>query len=331
MRIAFRTEGNHQQGMGDVWGAVALADEFARCGDETRFLLSGGDEACAVIAGRGYRSALVPDLDAEVAALRAFRPDVIVVNKLRNDPSYLRRIRDCCGLLVTMDDDGDGASCADLAINVLYPVAGAVMDPEYIALREEFQALHRLPRPVNPRVEALLVTQGGSDTYGFTPKIVRSLTHLRARPHVTVVLGPAFRHDENLREAAAGCPVPLTIVRNAPNMGALMVRADLAITAGGLTLFELACAGTPAVVVCGERFEVGTAHRLAQAGAAVNLGFGGDVHEPQIAQAVDALAADPARREALSLRGRALVDGCGSSRVAALIKERWARLGVARV
>lgn len=328
MRIAFRTEGNHRQGMGDVWGAIALADEFARAGDESRFFLSGGEEARDVIAYRGYQAVLAADLDAELAALHSFRPDVIVVNKLKNDPTYLRRIKKCCGLLVTMDDDGAGAACVGLNVNVLYPIPGSVTEPQYIALRDEFQALHRHPREIKAEAEEILVTQGGSDTYGFTPKIVRSLNGIPGRPRVTVVVGPAFRHERELRDATAASSVPLTLVRNARNMGALMVQADMAVTAGGLTMFELACVGTPAVVVCGERFEVGTAARLAQEGAVMNLGFGGDVEEGQIARAVGTLAADRQKREAMSSRSRALVDGRGAGRVAALIRARHARAGM---
>lgn len=324
MRIAFRTDGNHQQGMGDVWGGIALADEFVRSGDESRFFLSGGEEACDVIAHRGYQTVLVADLDAELAALHAFRPDVIVVNKLKNDPTYLRRIKERCELLVTMDDDGDGATCADLNVNVLYPIPGSVTEPQYIVLRDEFQALHRHSREVNAEVKDILVTQGGSDTYGFTPKIVRSLNGLPGRPHLTVVVGPAFRHERDLRAALATAVGPLTLVRNACNMGALMAQADMAVTAGGLTMFELACVGTPAVVVCGERFEVSTAVRLAQEGAVLNLGFGDDVEEAHLAHAIAMLAEDREKRASMSSRGRALVDGLGAGRVAALIKERWA-------
>ncbi len=43
MRIVFRTEGNHQHGMGDVMGSLALADECAKQADEILFAISGGD------------------------------------------------------------------------------------------------------------------------------------------------------------------------------------------------------------------------------------------------------------------------------------------------
>lgn len=66
-------------------------------------------------------------------------------------------------------------------------------------------------------------------------------------------------------------------------------------------------------------------------GVVVNFGFGEDVVEAQIANVIEALAADRARRESMSARGQALVDGRGAARVTVLIKERWARVGTVRV
>jgi spore coat polysaccharide biosynthesis predicted glycosyltransferase SpsG len=104
-------------------------------------------------------------------------------------------------------------------------------------------------------------------------------------------------------------------------MAALMLRADLAVTAGGITLFELACLGTPAIVVCGERFEMETAERMHEAGAALHAGFGGDLEPARLSSALDSLAGDFELRKRMSARGREMVDGQGAHRVMALIRE----------
>ena len=90
----------------------------------------------------------------------------------------------------------------------------------------------------------------------------------------------------------------------ASRMADLMTAADLAITAGGLTLFELACVGTPALVVCAERWGVETAERLAREGAAMHLGFGGDLDYGTVPRAVDLLSRAPDQRAALAERFR---------------------------
>lgn len=308
--------------MGDLWSSIALADELAGMSAETLFLISGGEEAKQLLRGREHTFKVVASPSHEWALLRDLHPDAIVVNKLKNPSSYIKGLKELTSLVVTIDDSGEGSEYADLKVNVLYPVADSVADPRFIALRTEFRESHSLLRPVRDTVQELLIAQGGSDTYGFTPRILRSIHELRCRPHCTVVLGPAFRHEAELQKALEGSSLDLTVVRNASNMSELMCSADLAISAGGITMFELACVGTPVVVVCAEPFEADTAARLEQAEVVVNLGFGGSLDYSCLPLMVDALSENPGRRERMAAAGKLLVDGRGAQRVAQLIQER---------
>ena len=305
-----------------MWGSIALADEARHLSDEALFVLSGGDEAIRTIRGCGYQVQTVSSLALEQDVLEKFQPDVVVVNKLNNAPEYIKFLKNLTDFVVTIDDAGEGAQWADLNINVLYHIPGAVTDTCYIALRNEFQQFHKQTKPIREEVRHLLVTQGGSDTYGLTPKILQALENMVVRPHCTAVVGPAFRHETELRAAVEDTTLDLTIIRNARNMADLMWQADLVITAGGVTMFELACVGTPSLVVCGEPFEVETAARLEKAGVVINLGFGSDVDYEQLPKAVDSLAADWGMRKGMSDCGKQLVDGKGSERMVQLIWKR---------
>jgi spore coat polysaccharide biosynthesis predicted glycosyltransferase SpsG len=323
MRVAFRTEGNHRQGMGDVVGSLALATAFARRGDDVLLIVSGG-EAMQAIRAHGYPLAIVESPGQELDPLCAFEPHVVIVNKLQNDPAYLRSVRLFGSFVVTIDDAGPAAREADIAINPLYHAPGALTDPGFVMLREEFRTAHAHGKAVREGVKTLLVLQGGSDTYGFTPSIVRGIAAARSRAQCTVVIGRGFRHDAELASAVADVDLAVDVVRNPPHISQLMAAADVAITAGGLSMFELCCVGTPSIVVCGELFEEETATRLEQAGAVRHLGFGGHLSGADLARAFDALAADPSRRRAMSDRGRELVDGRGCERIVELVVARCA-------
>ncbi len=311
-------------------GSLALADECAKQADEILFVISGGDEAIAAITERGYRFHAVAAHENERQALRAFRPDVILVNKLNNDPTYIKSLKGLTDLLVTIDDAGEGAKLADLRVNSLYYTPDAVTDPRYIALRNEFQEIHGRSKRINDEVQELFIAQGGSDTHGFTSRIIRALEGMMTRPHCTVIIGPAFKHEAELRSATEASSLDLTVVRNARNMAELMWNADLAITAAGLTMFELLCVGTPGLVVCAEPFEVETAARLEKAGTVLNLGFGGRLDYTRLPQSVDALAEDVETRGAMSRCGKQLVDGKGCERIVRLIRERAKELSGSR-
>jgi len=324
MRIVFKTRADHAQGMGDLWGSLAIADAWSGSAEAMLILCSGDDTAADVLKRSRHRFEMVRSTDEERRLLGEFRPDVAVINQLQSPPALMALYQAHVRLVVTIDDVGEGAALADLRINVLYQTPGAVTDCSYIMLRREFAALHARAKPIRNTVQELLITQGGADTYGFTPRIVEAVGRLSVIRHGTVVVGPAFRHDRQLQEALGEATVPMSVVRNTSRMAELMWNADLAITAGGLTMFELACVGTPSVVVCGERFEVETAQRLERAGVGRCLGFGGDLQPGRLGGAVEALARDPASRQAMSQRGQQLIDGQGAQRIVQLITETLA-------
>lgn len=324
MRIAFETQGDHRQGMGDLWGSVALAGACSRMSHETLVMIPGGEEAVALLQERGQRFHVVESREEGRQVLSAFRPDVVIVNKLRNEPDDIRWLKRFAALVVTMDDDGEGAQAADLRINALYPTASAVTDLRYLPLRTEFEAASARPRMIREAVQELLLIQGGSDTYGFTPRIIRALNMMTIHPHCTVVIGPAFRHERELQQAIAAASLSLSVVRNAPHMATLMIQVDLAITAGGLTMCELVSVGTPSLVICGEPFELPTARRLEAAGVVRVLGFGGDLDDAQVPRAVERLAEDLQARRHMSATGRQLIDGYGCERIVQLIEARLA-------
>jgi spore coat polysaccharide biosynthesis predicted glycosyltransferase SpsG len=323
-KILIRTRGNHQQGMGDLVGSEAVGRAFLSQGMEVTILAEPDPEATAYLEKTGLAHLSAGDIFQDCRIVREWAPDCLVINMLRSAPDYLESLRPLVRLLVTVDDDGPGAALADLCINPLYPIPGALASPAFIPLKPEFQELNRQPRTWRAQVQSILITLGGADTYGFSPLVVRALASIPEGISLKVILGPAFRHEAEMTAALkdlAGRPG--VVERNVADMGPYMAEADLAICSGGLTLFEMACVGTPAIVVCGEPFEVGTASRLAALGFGVNLGFGGDCTEAAIRRAVMDLINDGAGRAAMGRRGRELVDGRGAQRSMGAICEKW--------
>jgi UDP-2,4-diacetamido-2,4,6-trideoxy-beta-L-altropyranose hydrolase len=130
-----------------------------------------------------------------------------------------------------------------------------------------------------------------------------------------VLIGGANPHREALERAAAACPHPVEPAVDVLDVPERMAWADLAVAAAGGSSWELARVGTPqiAIVLADNQRPAGRA--LGEQGLAVSLGWHADVSTGDIAGAVAGLAADAPRREELSRRGQALIDGRGALRV----------------
>lgn len=324
MKVVFRTRGNYKQGMGDVIGSLAIADVYRDSNphDVITFIVDNDKEAIDAVLAKAHKIEVVDNFLQEMTLVKEIKPDAIIVNMFKNDAKRIRNFKQSTRLLVTIDDPTDATRWANIRINPLYYSDNAITGPAYVALGKEFIQANKTSKVIKKKVETILVTQGGADTYGFSPKIIGALSGIEKSCLINVVIGPAFKHHKELKDAISKSPRKFGILHNAANMCQLMQQSDLAITAGGNTMFELACVGVPAIVLCAEKFEEETANRMEKSGIVENLGFGGRVSPEKIYQRVSLLVADRNRRSEMSRRGQKLIDGRGAERIVKLIKER---------
>ena len=322
LKIWFKTRGGHQEGMGDITSSLAMADEMKRCNvGEIGFIINNQARVIQLIIERGYR--VIDENDFYTDPDVYGKADIIIVNQLDTPPEEMRILKRCSRMLAAIDDTGAGADLADLCFNVLYPIAGSISDFSYIPLSPVYQEKHNVMKTIKDRVDNVLVLQGGSDTYGFTPKIVKALGFLPDDITVNVVLGPNFQHQTELQIVLAELSRKVNLLTGLTDLSEVMQEADLAISAGGITLFELACLGVPTIVVCAEEFEAITARRVEKSGFGVNLGFGRDLTSEQIQTAATKLINDQEMRAKLSRRSTEIIDGRGTPRMVETIFYRF--------
>lgn len=313
--VLFKTKGGHKEGMGDVTSSIALAEEFRNQGFDVRFIINDNKSVIDLVSGKHFEYAVASEAEEIKDCLRGKRFDITILNQLNTPEDDVLLFRSRSSMLVTIEDTGIGAQLADLRFNVLYPIDNSISDFKFIPLASVFQDKHHIRKPVKEKVKNIVVTQGGSDTYGFTPKIIKALYPVHADIDINVVIGPNFLHNDRLNDAVGSSPRTFNVIKGSKDISGLMLEADMAISAGGNTLFELACLGVPAIVICAEFFEVETADRLQKEGFGINLGFGKYVDEKEIYKSISLLIHNTEMRVKMSVRGKSLIDGQGAKRV----------------
>src|SRR3990172_152381 len=184
----------------------------------------------------------------------------------------------------------------------------ALLRPEFAHWRREFRKLRGVARKI-------LVTLGGSDPNNFTARVIDALAQLDTPGmEVRVVVGPANQHWAVLRNAVEASDSPVQLYIDVSDMAELMAWADLAVSAGGTTCWEIACLGLPALVVIMAENQRRIAEELDAIEVVQNLGWHDDVSVERLAAAVNVLQHDSSRRLRMSERGRTLVDGGGAAR-----------------
>ncbi len=195
------------------------------------------------------------------------------------------------------------------------PGSRLLLGLRYALLRAEFRDRPTPDGPQPQRARRVAITFGGSDPDNVSVQVLEGLAAVPGPLDVLLVVGGANPHEASLRAAAARCPHAVEVAVDVADMAARLAACDLAVTAAGGTLLELARVGTPAIAIVVADNQAPGACALAEAGAVVNLGRHEILDPDAIAAAVAVLAGDADRREALVRRATALVDGQGAARV----------------
>jgi UDP-2,4-diacetamido-2,4,6-trideoxy-beta-L-altropyranose hydrolase len=325
LRVTVLTEAGHGPGLGHVRRCVALG----------RAAVELGARVCVLVAGeippdppRDERLRLEPSdwintADAAFAALDHAAADVVVVDSYAVSDALLARLGTRVACVVLIDDLADRPTPVDVVVNgglhaarLTYhgkPDTVYLLGPRYVLLDSVFA--EALPERPAGAVRRVLVTLGGDAPSELFETVIDVMRRVSPETQLDVVVGPFTTWNAAGRDR-------VRVQRGLSSLRALMLTADLAITAGGMTLYECLASGVPIVALAiadNQRPNIGS---LGAAGLLLD-------GEPSLERAVQRVVDDAELRATMSRCGRDVVDGGGARRVASEIQRVAAARGVA--
>ncbi len=343
--LLIRADASPKIGAGHVMRCRALAQAWRaseRGGPVTFAMAPGAPAIERLLRDEGHEVVTVDrapgSADDAVQAgdlARAAGARWVVVDGYTFDADYQRQVQSAdLGLLVLDDHGHAGAYPADLVLNQnlgapesLYerrgPGTRLLLGLRYMLLREDFLRWRGRAVELPPRACRVLVTMGGADPDNATLEVLQALAACQEPPRVQAVAGASNPHLEQLR-AHAAAHKGVELLHDVRDMPSLMAGAELAVSAAGVTCWELAFMGVPTLLLVladNQRPGAVAAH---QAGVARHLGDAATLTPVALTAAVDELAASAQQRRQLSDTARRQVDGGGAARVVAAMQQHFA-------
>lgn len=260
-------------------------------------------------------------------------PDVWLVLDGRSfDGEYQKRAKDGDSRVMVIDDDARLPHyLADVVLNQNIPSRLLTYSREpdtkllwgarYALLRREFLKWRSWEREIPEVGRRLLITFGAADPTNATSVAIRALEQVGLDSFEAVaVVGPANPRRRELEREIASSRQPIHLVENPADVSALMAWADLAVIAGGGTLWEALCMGLPVVTYGLLPFQDALLRRLARRGVVAHHGFLAQQTESDLAAHLRHIALAREVRARMSRKGRRLIDGAGASRVVAALQ-----------
>ena len=334
-RLILRADASSEIGVGHVMRCLALALEWQDAGGESVFACAELPDAladrlvrerCEVVRVHAAPEDLVRLARAESAAW-------VVMDGYRFAPDSYQHVRDA-GLNVLAIDDMAHLSRypVDVLLNQNLSASalmyrGKVGDstelllgPRHSLLRREFRRASPRRRPSLNVPRRVLVSFGGGDAQNWTAFVLHKLAGSgQGSLEVVALAGVANPHVTQLRELAATAPFPCEICVGAENVAALMLWADVAISAAGSTVWEMASLRLPALIAAIEDNQIAGIRALAEI-PFFRTGLAVDLQRWDLGTEIETLLRRDTGRDAID------IDTNGATRVVATLKQRMTLL-----
>ena len=342
--IYLRADGNKQIASGHLMRCLTIARALRQKDILPVFLVSDNDSiemlqniltpeekashAFPVIHLQTDYTDLEQELPVLEQILRTQPPECLLVDSYFATAGYFEALQGLCPIAY-IDDLQAFDAPLDLVINYdlapdtsFYQKSRRVLaGGAYTPLREQF-SLNQYH--VWGQVRDVLISTGATDPWYFAANLVTRLLKDPDWKDVTfhVITGSMHQSREKLLALAAS-DERVALHENVRDMASLMKECDLAVSAGGTTLFELCAIGVPAVSFAFADNHLPGIRDFAAADLVPTLG---DIRTDETfidhaVQVLNDLAADRSRRADQSSRMRMAIDGAGADRIAgALLK-----------
>lgn len=330
MNILIYTHGNHDVGMGHVYRMLNLAGSLQKKNHAVTFLIPSDKEAVVKVQQYGYPLIQFPvsffENEKEYEKKICNEYSCIIVDALAVSEKIIRLLKNKSRFLLSFDNLGEGRYHTDLLINILYKKESPLQKPqkelnnfEYLLLNPNYSKYNTKPKKIPRYIKKILISQGGADTHGIIPQLLYGLDD-STQYIFYIVLGPAFQHHSALHDVLRGKKLNYVILEDTTEPWDVFCQMDLAITGGGMTLFELLCLGVPCITLTGERKELETIDAITSMGLVCNFGFYNPKRKNQINEYIQKIANNHEYRKSLSEQSRKIIDGRGCERVVQIIE-----------
>ena len=341
MRVVFRVDASGALGFGHLSRCINLAEVLRSRGNEVLFICRE-DEAKSfrALEDRLFATALLPilavgktvnqqeDAQQTIQALQGKRPDWLVVDSYQLNKDWEQLLRPHVAKISVIEDLSSREHDCDLLIDQNYSERSAasfekfvpktcelLLGPRFALIGDQFRKLRGLKSKPAPELKRIFVFCGGSDPQNLTQQVIDEISCSElSNIAVDVVVGAQNKTFD--REAALKLNANIEVHNAGGEFARIMSIADLAIGAGGTTLWERMCLGIPSIVASIAENQNSACEKLERDGLVTYLGAQSSLKPGAIRDAVVEAKTNFASLFDQIEKDQVLVDGRGCERVA---------------
>ena len=253
-KVAIYVNGNNKRGVGHIYRALEIADEFYTKPD-IYFDYNQTDKS---IFGKTTHNLIPVNGIAELfEKCKEKQYNIFINDILTTSIDYMIGLKSVLpeAKIINFEDDGEGIIKADLVFNALY----SENDLPQVKAGEKYYISGKTfmfydPIHIKENVENIFIAFGGADPQNYTDRLLSIINKEEYKNYnFIVVLGRAKKNVESLLEY--NNKENIKVFYDVANMPELMSKCDIAITSRGRTGYELAMLGIPSIAMAQNKRE----------------------------------------------------------------------------
>ena len=329
-KIIIRADSNEKIAGGHIMRTKSIAAALKEQGTEVVFVTADEkskpllDDFKNIVLGTKY-----DEMDAELGKfsqiIAEIKPDFILIDSYFVTKNYLATLKKLVKTAY-INDVMKFPYEVDLLINYSaflnqenyknwQVLAGDfLLGSAFAPLRAEFS---KNPKAKITNIKKVLITTGNSDNLGFMPSFLSLLDNELKKLEFFAISGLFNTHKNELKKLENE---NIKVLENVENMSQIMRECDIAISAGGSTLYELAALSLP--TIC---FKIAENQNSAAFWGKEAMIYAGDAAADISAvisnakTALKELIKNPSKANELAAKAHEITDGKGAKRIAAEI------------
>lgn len=334
-----RADANASVSSGHIMRCIAVAECLEQKGHKVTFLVAdAGSEELLVNSRKEYRilNSAWNNLDLEVDAMRAILQEnskpVLLIDSYYVTRNYVEQLQPYAFIFYLGSKReylGGISGLINYSCDIDYSfyakydpsVTRLLLGPQYAPLRREFSSI---PEHFSKEGCRILLTTGNSDPGNYVPLILDAVLSLECSKDsvIDVIVGLFYSNVESLT-TKYGDISNVVFHYNVANMSKLMKESDLAISANGTTVYELAASYVPVISFSLVEEQKKSARSMQKVGI---VDYAGEIYTNadecvgKIKEKVLFYCLNPDARRELSRKANRIVDGNGCLRIAELLE-----------
>lgn len=352
--VVFIAHGGEKVGMGHIMRSLSLAKQFRIKNFNVTFI-SKYEAGIDIIKKNNFNVEIIfiKDIPKELGFfygnnkellqetiqienyLKQNKTDILIIDSYNVSYEFFKTLKKYVKCLVYIDDINKFDYPVDVLING--NISGSYMNYKkeneneilllgikYNLIRDEFCNISK--RKPKENIENIMITTGASDPYNMTFNILQFLiNNIDIKDKlVHVIIGKGF-NNSNITSISKFIKnySNINLYNNPKKISNIMLKSDLAITAGGSTLYELCACGVPTLAFIYAENQRLTVERMEKEGYILNIGFYNNIDYNKFENKYNFIVNDYDRRYKMIMKMQSLVDCKGVERIVNIIENKF--------